>query len=544
MCGIWGLIGNTLNVETVKNIILLLKARGPEGSSILNGDKFQLGFTRLALNGLSESGMQPMFHSNKDWICNGEIYNWKELAKEIGYVNKSGSDCEILGPLLNSTLTLHEFFNKLHGVFAMIISDGDRIIVGRDPYGIRPLFMSLADSRIILSSELKAIFYGSPKPFPPGHYAVINKNTLQVELFQYHFMKINPIPRDDVFAQLRSGITSAVRRRMLTERPIAALLSGGLDSSLIAALVQEELRIADRPPLETFSIGFQDSEDLRNARLVANHIGSIHTEIIMTPDQFFEAIPEVIHDIESYDITTVRASVGNWLVAREISLRSECKVVFNGDGADELFGGYLYFYRAPSNDEFEDESNRLLKDIHLFDVLRSDRCISSHGLEPRTPFLDKEFVDLVKSIPVDLRRPSVNQMEKWVLRRAFRDTNILPMEVLYRKKEAFSDGVSTHGGLSWYQECQARAFQQVPDWKDNIPDSMYLKPYTAESYYYRKLFDALYFEFGHVIPYFWMPKWSPETSDPSARTLSPATMDTSKKNISSIEELLHFAERF
>ena len=215
------------------------------------------------------------------------------------------------------------------------------------------------------------------------------------------------------------------------------------------------------------------------------------------------------------------------MVASEISNLSICKVVFNGDGSDEVFGGYLYFYKAPSDEEFEKESNRLLKDIHLFDVLRSDRCISSHGLEPRTPFLDKAFVDVVKSIPVDMRRPNSEHMEKWVLREAFKDTNILPLEVLYRKKEAFSDGVSTHNGISWYQECQARAFQKVPDWKDRLIDKVHLKPYTAESYYYRMLFDSYYVGLEHLIPYFWMPKWSPETNDPSARTLYPSTMNAS-----------------
>jgi asparagine synthase (glutamine-hydrolysing) len=291
---------------------------------------------------------------------------------------------------------------------------------------------------------------------------------------------------------------------MLAERPIAALLSGGLDSSLIAALVQQELVKLNRPQLETFSIGFQGSEDLRHARMVADHIGSKHTEVIMTPDEFFSVIPDVIRDIESYDITTVRASVGNWLVAREISKRSNCKVVFNGDGSDEVLGGYLYFYKAPSDEDFENESDRLLNDIHLFDKL---------------------FVDVVKSIPVDMRRPNSDHMEKWVLREAFKETGILPVEVLYRKKEAFSDGESTNNGISWYEECRARSFQKVPDWKDNLIDKIHLKPYTAESYYYRMLFDKYYPNLEYMIPYFWMPKWSPETNDPSARTLNPSTVD-------------------
>ena len=528
MCGIWALIGEHMSITDMTNHVNHLNNRGPENSKLEFGNRYQLGFTRLALNGLNDEGMQPMYWNDIRWICNGEIYNWSNIADEIGFVTKSGSDCEIIGPALHKFNNLTEFFQKLHGVFAMVIVDGDRVIVGRDPYGVRPLFIRTFNSKIVISSEVKAIPIGGiVKPFPPGHYAVIDINTLSIKYSQYHTNNIVSISRDDVFTKLRDSLTDAVKIRMLSERPIAALLSGGLDSSLIAALVQRELKLANKPSLETFSIGFQGSEDLRHAKMVAEHIGSNHIEIIMTADEFFNAIPEVIHDIESYDITTVRASVGNWLVAREISKRSQCKVVFNGDGSDEVLGGYLYFYKAPSDKEFEDESDRLLDDIHLFDVLRSDRCISSHGLEPRTPFLDKTFVDIVKSIPVDMRRPNSEHMEKWVLRKAFEETNLLPNKVLYRKKEAFSDGVSTNKGISWYEECRARSFQKVPDWKDYLPDNMHLKPYTAESYYYRMLFDKYYPNLEKLIPYFWMPKWSPETKDPSARTLNPSAVNAS-----------------
>ena len=539
MCGILGVVGKTLSPEVIELMLGLLKPRGPEGTHILTESNYQLGFTRLALNGLDNSGMQPMEYVDTRWVCNGEIYNWKTLADEIGFTNTSGSDCEIVGPYFRLKSNIADFFNGLHGVFAMIIVSRDRVIVGRDPYGVRPLFMSIGGSRVILSSELKAVPNGYANPFPPGHYAVINRYSPKVELIRYHFVNVCPIPRENVFQEIRDGLTRAVQRRMMTERPIAALLSGGLDSSLIAALVQKELVKSNRC-LETFSIGFEGSEDLRHARMVAKHIGSKHTEVCMTPDEFFEVIPQVIHDIESYDITTVRASVGNWLVAREIARQSECKVVFNGDGSDEVFGGYLYFYRAPSDEAFEEESNRLLKDIHLFDVLRSDRCISSHGLEPRTPFLDKEFVSIVKSVPVDMRRPTPTHMEKWVLRKAF-EGDLLPNEVLYRKKEAFSDGVSTNKGVSWYQECQSRALEKVPNWNEKY--MIHLNPKTAEAYYYRSIFDAYYPQKEYILPYYWMPKWSPETSDPSARTLDPTTVDSSKKYKRSVEELLHFANR-
>jgi asparagine synthase (glutamine-hydrolysing) len=283
-----------------------------------------------------------------------------------------------------------------------------------------------------------------------------------------------------------------------------------VDSSLIAALVARELKAVGAPPLETYSIGMEGSQDLFHAARVAKWIGSKHTEIIMTADKFFEAIPAVIHDIESYDTTTVRASVGNWLVARAISQQSNAKVVFNGDGADEIWGSYLYFYGAPSSHAFEAETRRLLKDIHMFDVLRSDRCISSHGLEPRTPFLDKQFVAVALSVATEFRMPiKGSRPEKWLMRKAFDNGELLPREVLWRQKEAFSDGVSGTE-KSWYQITQEMAEAKVGPQTDTTP----------EKFYYRSLFEKYYGDdFAHVnVPYFWMPRWSKAT-DPSARTL-------------------------
>jgi asparagine synthase (glutamine-hydrolysing) len=240
----------------------------------------------------------------------------------------------------------------------------------------------------------------------------------------------------------------------------------------------------------------------------------------MTAEEFFEAVPEVIKAIESYDITTVRASVGNWLVSREISRRTDCKVVFNGDGSDEVFGGYKYFYSSPSDEAFEYECGRLLQDIHAFDVLRSDRCISSHGLEPRTPFLDKQFVAVARSISTSLRRPVKGvRPEKQVLRLSFAG-DLLPEAVLFRTKEAFSDGVS---GLekSWYTECQERAEAIVGlEWHAEAVKYKHLTPKTAEAYYYRSLFNKDYSSAEKCVPYFWMPQWV-KASDPSARTLAP-----------------------
>jgi asparagine synthase (glutamine-hydrolysing) len=534
MCGIWALLGKPYSRINAQILVGNLSGRGPEGIRIMEHNQFQLGFTRLAINGLTNSGMQPMYDDNLVWVCNGEIYNWKQLASRYSIDIRGGSDCSIIGPIfdiMRGQIGPKAFFQSLDGVFAMVIVDISKGIayVARDPYGVRPLFVARSKENIQFSSELKAInFYDCDEisHFPPGHYATFDLQTRKcLEMYPYHVVPWlkNPVYEDPISASyaLYSSLTESVKKRMMTERPVAALLSGGLDSSLIAALVQKELVDAGKPSLKTFSIGFEGSEDLKYARIVADYIKSDHTEVVMTPEDFFEAVPEVVKAIESYDITTVRASVGNYLVCREISLDTDCKVVFNGDGSDEVFGGYKYFYNAPSDEAFEAETTRLLEDIHAFDVLRSDRSISSHGLEPRTPFLDKQFVSVAKSISTKLRRPVKDTWnEKQILRLAFLDMGLLPHSVLLRKKEAFSDGVS---GLnkSWYQECQERALKKVAtNWKDEAQKFVHLTPQTAEAYYYRTLFHEHYGQAEKcAVPYYWMPKWAPEATDPSARTL-------------------------
>jgi asparagine synthase (glutamine-hydrolysing) len=327
---------------------------------------------------------------------------------------------------------------------------------------------------------------------------------------------------EDALKAIRVGLETAVEKRLLSDRPMAALLSGGLDSSLIAALVQKKLKAMGKESLHTFSIGFEGSMDLKMARHVANYIGSEHHEVVLEPEQFWEVVPEVIGDLESYDITTIRASVGNWILGREISKNTPFKVIFNGDGSDEIFGGYKYFQRAPTDESFETESARLLQDIHQYDVLRSDRSMSSHGLEGRTPFLDKQFVAIARSVCTKWRRPTEDHMEKWILRKAFESTDLLPANILWRRKEAFSDGVS-NPHESWYQLCQEYGKEAVSrDWKEKAQLQDHLPSPTAEAYYYRQVFQKKYgrkFE-RLVTPYYWMPRWSPEAKDPSARTLS------------------------
>lgn len=541
MCGIWARIGSSVDPSMIKKSVEKLVARGPEGTQITQVDEDVIfGFTRLAINGLTSAGMQPYNKGNIHWICNGEIYNSKALEKSLGLEN-TGSDCHCIGDLyLRHRDDPATFIRALDGVFALVLYDGDlqRLIVARDPYGIRPLYMASVisdNSEFVFASELKALLpeYENISAFLPGHVHVYETLTNSlIQDIEYHTIPwiINPEFRSSVTASLdhaadslRFALEEAVTKRMLTDRPVAALLSGGLDSSLIAALVQQNLNQLGQPPLKTYSIGFEGSSDVAHARLVADWIGSDHTEIIMTPDEFFNAIPEVIKAIESFDTTTVRASTGNYLIAKKIRELSECKVVFNGDGSDELFGGYLYFNKAPNNEAFQAETARLLKDLHYFDVLRSDRSISANGLEARTPFLDKQFVALVRSIDPELLRPIPGKrIEKYILRYAFDDGVTLPEEVLWRRKEAFSDGVSTPE-KAWFQEIQDRVTKIVPrDWKEKLSASPHLPPTTPEEYYYRFLFTTAYGlnAIKVATPYRWMPKWSPETTDPSARTLA------------------------
>jgi len=517
MCGIWLSIGPPPSMDLVNTSLEALKARGPEGSAHMELYGTTLGFTRLAINGLSAAGMQPMSRG-VHWVCNGEIYNWRALAAEYGIDCTSGSDCEIIGPLyerfLELDIPLAGFFRALDGVFALAIVDElrDKIIVARDPYGVRPLYASFTSNRAFYASELKALPDGEKFPVFPGTYQTVTLSTgVITALNTYHTIPFykQPMLSGVGFAcmAVRTALEAAVKKRMMTERPVAALLSGGLDSSLVAALIAKELRAVNGPPLRTYSIGMPGSSDLAHAKMVAQWIGSVHTEVVLEAEDFLAAIPEVVRVIESYDTTTVRASVGNWLVAKAIT-DSDCKVVFNGDGADEVWGSYLYFYGAPSDAAYEEEVTRLLQDIHYFDVLRSDRCVSSHGLEPRTPYLDREFVAVARSVPTEFRRPSADRPEKWLMRTAF-DDGTLPKGVLWRRKEAFSDGVS--GERSWFHIIQERAEQIMGDWVD--PEST-----TAEQAYYRKLYRESFGYSSVNVPYKWMPRWSKAT-DPSARTL-------------------------
>ena len=521
MCGIFAYIKNNnefINEEFIKKQFEKGKSRGPESSKIIKLNNLFLGFHRLAINGLNQESNQPMCIDNIYLICNGEIYNYRNF-KDISFATKS--DCEIIIHLYK-LYGIDYIFDLLDGVFSFVLYDKNiqKVYIARDPYGVRPLYTLSLNDGFVFASEIKQLtaFGTEIKHFEPGTYMEINLdnfNTKQKKYSSFGFTKLIFNNLYDIYGILYQTLFNAVKKRVIgtTERPIACLLSGGLDSSTIAALVNSFL-----PPgvLETYSIGLVNSTDLVYAEMVAKHLGTKHTSIIMTEDDFFNAIPEVINAIESYDTTTVRASVGNYLIGKYIKEHSNVKVIFNGDGADELMGGYLYFNKAPNEIEFDCECKRLLNNIHYFDVLRSDRCISTHGLEPRTPFLDRSFVQLYLSIPEALRFHKINnQPEKFLIRGAieFINKTLLPPDVLYRTKEAFSDGVS---GMerSWYQIIQ----EKVKKSEVKFIDVNFNIPITDEQRYYRSIFEEKYPGCGAIVPYFWMPKYTTAT-DPSARTL-------------------------
>lgn len=551
MCGILSVLRyNNItcsSVDIIKNNFMKQNMRGPEASDFIYDEEneYILGFHRLAINGCADpASMQPLHLGNLTLICNGEIYNHKELAKITDSNCSTGSDCEIILHLYEK-YGIEYTLKVLDGVFAFTLIDNNlnKVFIARDPFGVRPLFIWYQDLNVrgplIVASELKLaqlVSNFTPRPFPPGHYIETHlKNSTDITLSQIRetttlkymckpYYQINSSINnsiktvEDATKCIRRSLTAAVEKRIVSEnrdRGAACLLSGGLDSSLIAALVAKYLKENGNEKLHTWSIGMSGSEDLKYARIVSKHIGSIHHEIELSETDFINAIPSVIFDIESNDTTTVRASVGNWLISKYISEQSDDKIVFNGDGSDEVAGGYLYFHCAPNPIEFDKECRRLLKDIHLFDVLRSDRSISNHGLEARTPFLDRNFVDTYFSIPMHLRDHKYNKKcEKYLIREAFKDTGLLPNEILFRTKEAFSDGVST-SKKSWFEIIQDYASKKLEIKNKKEAEQKYYDMIFNNNYVYIHADDV---DTYYVMPYKWMPNFI-EATDASARTL-------------------------
>ena len=543
MCGICVLVGPAVTTSMLDTSIAALKARGPDidRSELLACTglcPIAIGFTRLHIQGTNTDCEQPFSLSDaRTVLCNGEIFNSEALIKNLGLTVPAGSsDCAVIPALLERGLPLTEVCRQLDGDFAIVVIDlgSTTISVARDPYGVRPLFYGscLAEGWKGFVSELKA--------FPEGvtHIQAIEPGTVMTVSMDFSHPPTSPtvdtwhqVPwlknpswSSPLLAEaaLKVAVEEAVAKRLTTVRAVGACLSGGLDSSLVAAIAAK-LLAANGSRLHTYSIGMEGSPDLAHARLVADHIGSIHHERVVTAEECLALIPTVIQAIESFDITTVRASVGNYLVGQLVATETpDVKVVLNGDGADEVLGGYLYMRAAPSDLAFETETTRLLSEIHRYDVLRSERSMAAHGLESRSPFLDRQFVSTARAIATQLLRPQEKTIEKNVLRLAVANSGLLPNAVLWRRKEAFSDGIS-RAEKSWFTLAAAAGeAEAMGDWTTAAAAYTVNRPKTAEAFWYRRLFHESYPEAAAEVaaPAMWMPRFIAGATDPSARTLT------------------------
>lgn len=507
MCGIVGVF-NLKPGEAVELRPQMLKMskrirhRGPDWSGIYSGEKTILCHERLSIVD-PESGGQPLYSSDGKLVLavNGEIYNHQQFRDELKgeYEFLTGSDCEVILPLYRKYGPA--FIEKLNGIYAFALYDieKDCYLIARDHIGIIPLYYGFDNhGRLYVASELKALegYCSVIKCFPPGHFIYSpDGNELQTwyrrDWMEYENVKDNPT---DIL-QLREALTAAVDRQLMADVPYGVLLSGGLDSSVISALAQilnkKKVAAADSlawsPRLHSFAVGLKGAPDLVAARKVADYIGTIHHEINYTVQEGLDAVRDVIYYLETYDVTTVRASTPMYLLARVIKSMG-IKMVLSGEGADEIFGGYLYFHKAPSAEEFHKETVRKLSKLYLYDCLRANKALSAWGVEGRVPFLDYEFMDVAMRLnPKDKMAGPGNggKMEKWVVRKAFED--ILPPEVAWRQKEQFSDGV----GYSWIDTLKAITAERVSDAQmanaaERFPVNT---PMNKEEYYYRTIFE-------------------------------------------------------
>ncbi len=525
MCGILAYLGQEVAEESLTENFNLVQPRGPDCSVMAQvGPTAWLGFHRLAIMDPSPAGNQPFYLGQTSLVCNGEIYNHQALAEKYGFDLKTGSDCEVIIHMYK-TFGIERTCHELDGVFSFVIVDEKQIVVARDPIGIRPLFMGFrlaetGDKEVFVCSEMKGIHAHCDEilPFKPGHYAEIDRRSRIVQetaYYAYAYPTVESENEGAVMARLRNKLIKAVDKRMMSDRPIGCLVSGGVDSSLIAALVA---RHYPKGTMHTFNVGLDTgASDRAYARMVADYIGSIHHEVTITKAEALALLKETVRVCESFDTTTIRASTMQLAIARYIEKETDIKVIFNGDVIDEASGSYVYFKNAPSNDAYQIESIRLMREIHLYDVLRADRTISGCGLEARVPFADKDFIQYYMSVPPRLRKPRAG-VEKYLLRKAFE--GYLPDEVLWRPKEAFSDGCSEESE-SWSTIIADFVESMVDDVDFEHCQLEHCKPRTKEEFYYRRFFETHYPGRAKVIPAFWMPKWCGENViDPSARVLT------------------------
>ena len=523
MCGIFSYLGHEFSPHQLYDAFQRIQPRGPDFTALEQvGEGRWLGFHRLAIMDPSPAGNQPFELDGAYLVCNGEIYNHRQLAEEHNFVLDSGSDCEVILHLYKK-LGIEETVKALDGVFAFVIVDGSEMFAARDPIGIRPLFWgtkvnSKGDTETVICSEMKGIqaLADTITPFPPGHWARITAESQESQAYYlYDYPELEESDETYLMALIREKLTAAVDKRMMSDRPLGCLVSGGVDSSLVAALVARHYQSGE---LHTFTVGLKSgASDRGYARMVADHIGSNHHEVLLAKEEALALLEETVRVCESWDTTTIRASSMQLALCKYIRDNTDIKVVFNGDVIDEASGSYVYFKNAPSAEAYQDETVRLMREIHLFDVLRTDRTVSGCGLEARLPFGDLDFIQTYMSIPPALRRPREG-VEKYLLRKAF--DGYLPDAVLWRPKEAFSDGCS-QPEESWFSMIQQFVEELVSDEEFEAACFEHGIPLTKEQYYYRSIFERVYPGRAEVIPHYWMPRWvGDDVIDPSARVLT------------------------
>ena len=520
MCSIMGYCSPDADLKIFKKGFVRTKSRGPDDSRIIDTGKGILGFHRLSIMGLTPSGMQPFELDGSYVVCNGELYGFekeKELLKQKGYTFKSDSDCEIILPMYFEYGV--DMFKRFDAEFACIIFEGrtGEYIAARDPIGIRPLYYGYDEKGAILfASEAKNLVGLAQKvmPFPPGHYYKDGEFICYCDI-----AKVDEACGDDVetaCAKIRKKLTEGIKKRLISDAKVGFLLSGGLDSSLVCAVAAAE---SDKP-IETFAIGMsEDAIDLKYARQVADFIGSHHTEVYMTPDEVISTLEELIHLLGTYDITTIRASVGMYLVCRAIHETTDIRVLLTGEISDELFG-YKYTDFAPSAEAFQKEAEKRIRELHMYDVLRADRCISVNSLEARVPFGDLDFVHYVMSLDPEIKLNKYGK-GKYLLRHAFEGMDILPDSILWREKAAFSDAVG-HSMVDYLKEYAETKYTDS-ELEELSAKYTHAKPFTKESLLYREIFEKYYPDQAEMVVDFWMPnrEWEGcDVNDPSARVLS------------------------
>ncbi len=515
MCGFM-VSTKKVEMKDFKKGFMKIAHRGPDMQRIIE-DKGVFGFHRLSIMGVSESGMQPFLKDDKICVCNGEIYGFKKIKEELikdGYDFKSESDCEILIPMFLKYG--FDMFKMLDAEYAMVMFDGKDFIAARDPIGIRPLFYgySKTDGGIMFASEVKALheICTLVYPFEPGTYYYKGK------FHKYHDVSDVTVIEDsleDIYKNINKYLTDGIIKRLDADVPLGFLLSGGLDSSLVCSIAAKHL---DKP-IRTFAVGMSDDAiDLKYAKIVADYIKSDHTEVIITKEDVLKVLPEVIEKLETWDITTIRASVGMYLICKWIRENTDVKVLLTGEVSDELFG-YKYTDFAPCEEEFQKESEKRLRELYMYDVLRADRCLSGTSIEARVPFADLAFVDYVMGLRSSIKMNSYGQ-GKYLLRKAF-EGDYLPEEILFREKAAFSDAVG-HSLVDILKD-YAESKYSDDEYESLKNKYSYKIPFTKESLLYREIFESFYEGRSSLIVDYWMPnkEWDGcNVDDPSARVLA------------------------